>query len=130
MSEVTAAAVAGAIQHGEGAGPGKSGVSKVVRVAGVGIALMGSSVAHLDAEIDHGYSPARWFGVLSSLTGAVVAGVCIPLRIWPLVWVGAALQVVALVVPLLMNRMGLGHPANDQWAALKAGAKQARRAGA
>jgi len=125
MSEVTTAAV-GAIQYGEGAGPGKNGVSKVVRAAGVGIALMGSSVAHIDAEIDHGYSPARWAGVLISLTGAVAAGICVPLRIWALVGVGAALQVVAVIVPLLMNRAGFGHPANSRWAALKAEAERAR----
>lgn len=129
MSEVITAEVAGAIRQGEGAGPGQNGVAKVVRVAGVGMALMGSSVAHIDAEIDHGYSPARWAGVLISLTGAVAAGICIPLRIWPVVGFGAALQVVALIVPLLMNRAGLGHPSNARWAALKAEAEQARRGG-
>lgn len=102
--------------------------SKVVQVAGMGMSLMGSSAAHVDAHIDHGYSSARWGGVLTSLAGFVCAGFGIPFRIWPLVVVGAMLQLAAIVVAVVMNKAGHGHASNSQWAALKAEAKAARLA--
>jgi ABC-type arginine transport system ATPase subunit len=48
--------------------------------------------------------------------------------VWPLVVVGGALQVVAIAVALLMNKAGLGHDNNRQWAELKAQARAARQA--
>ena len=104
------------------------GFSKFTQAAGMGAALMGASVAHMDTEIDHGYSPARWAGVVISIVGFLAAGFGFPLQVWPLVAVGGALQVVAVVVALLMNKAGLGHDNNRQWAELKAQARAARQA--
>ena len=105
----------------------EKGHSKFVQAAGVGAAFMGASVAHMDTGIDHGYSAARWTGVLISMAGFVGAGIGLPLRMWPLVALGAALQVVAVVVALLMNKAGLGHDNNRRWAELKAQARAERQ---
>jgi hypothetical protein len=105
----------------------RKGSSKAAQAAGMGMALMGSSFARMDPEIDHGYSPARWAGVLTSMAGWLFAAFGLPLHVWPLVALGAALQVVAVLVTLLMNKAGLGHDDNRQWATLKAQAQAARR---
>jgi hypothetical protein len=105
----------------------KKGPSKAAQAAGMGMALMGSSYAHVDPGIDHGYSPARWAGVCTSMVGWLLAAFGLPLHVWPLVALGAALQVVAILVTLLMNKAGLGHDNNRQWATLKAQAQAARR---
>lgn len=105
----------------------KRGPSKAAQAAGMGMALMGSSFAHMDPKVDHGYSPARWAGVVTSIVGWLLAAFGLPLHVWPLVAVGAALQVVALLVTLLMNRAGLGHDNNRHWATLKAEAQATRR---
>jgi hypothetical protein len=106
----------------------KTSPSKIAQAAGMGMALMGSSYAHADPEIDHGYSPARWAGVLTSLAGWLVAAFGLPLHVWPLLALGAALQVVAVLITLLMNKAGLGHDNNRQWATLKAQSQAARPA--
>jgi hypothetical protein len=102
--------------------------SKMVQAAGVGMALMGSSLAHAEPHVDHGYAPARWTAVAISILGWLIGGIAYPFGIWALVAVGGALQIVAIVVNLSMNAAGLGPKSNDQWAAAKAAAKAARAA--
>jgi hypothetical protein len=109
-----------------------AGHSKVARVAGqaagVGMALMGSSLAASEPHVDHGYAPARWTAVTISALGWLVGGIAFPFGIWALVVIGGVLQIVALVVNLSMNAAGLGAKSNDDWAAAKAQAKAARAA--
>jgi hypothetical protein len=102
--------------------------NKLVQAAGMGMALMGSSLANASNEphIDHGYAPARWAAAVISIVGWVIGGVAFPFGIWALVAVGGVLQVVAIVVNLAMNAAGMGAKTNDRWAAAKAEAKAAR----
>jgi hypothetical protein len=108
------------------------GRSKVVKAAGqaagMGMALMGSSLAHAEPHVDHGYAPARWAASAVSILGFLIGGIAFPFGVWALVVVGGALQVVAVVVNLAMNAAGMGAATNDRWAAAKAEAKAARAA--
>lgn len=70
---------------------------------------------------NHGHSPARWTGVVISSVGALVGGVAFPFHQWAVVYVGAALQIVALIAVVAMNAAGYGVP--DVWGELKAEAK-------
>ena len=117
------------------AGKGHSKVAKAAsQAAGVGMALMGSSLAGnalgggIPEHTDHGYAPARWTASAISIIGFLIGGIAFPFGVWPLVVVGGALQIVAVIVNLAMNAAGLGAKANDQWALAKADAKAARRA--
>ncbi len=59
---------------------------------------------------NHGNTPAAWTAVFVALAGFVVGGVALMLSevSMPLFWVGVALQPIALVVYVVMNKMGLG----------------------
>jgi hypothetical protein len=70
---------------------------------------------------NHGHSPARWTATIISGVGFVIGGVAFPFHFWPAVYVGAALQVVALIAVASMNAAGYGVP--DVWGELKAEAK-------
>ena len=108
---------------------GRSKVAKVAgQAAGVGMALMGSSLAASEPHVDHGYAPARWTAVTISALGWLVGGIAFPFGIWALVVIGGVLQIVALIVNVSMNAAGLGAKSNDDWAAAKAQAKAARAA--
>ena len=116
-------------------GKGHSRVAHAAsQAAGVGMALMGSSLAGgalgggIPEHVDHGYAPARWTASLISIIGFLIGGIAFPFGVWPLVVVGGALQIVAVIVNLAMNAAGMGAEANDRWAAAKAEAKAARAA--
>jgi len=70
---------------------------------------------------NHGHSPARWTATIISGVGFVIGGVAFPFHVWPAVYVGAALQIVALIAVTSMNAAGYGVP--DVWGELKAEAK-------
>jgi hypothetical protein len=117
------------------AGKGHSKMAKAAsQAAGVGMALMGSSLAGnalgggIPEHTDHGYAPARWTASAISIIGFLIGGIAFPFGVWSLVVVGGALQVVAVIVNLAMNAAGMGAKANDQWALAKADAKAARAA--
>ena len=104
------------------------------QAAGVGMALMGSSLAGsalgggIPQHTDHGYAPARWTASAISIVGFLIGGIAFPFGIWALVVVGGVLQVVAVIANLAMNAAGMGAATNDRWAAAKAEAKAARAA--
>lgn len=109
----------------------RKGRAALTQVAGVGMALMGSSMpgtAAVDGapHVDHGYAPARWAAVSISGLGWVLGGIALPLGVIWLVVVGGVLQVVAIVVNLAMNAAGTGAAANDHWAKAKAQAAAER----
>lgn len=108
----------------------EKGHSKAGEIAGkaalVGMSMMGSSVAHTEPHADHGYAPARWAAAAISITGFLVGGIAFPFGIWALVVLGGVLQIVAVIVNLSMNAAGLGAKANDDWAAAKLKAAEAR----
>ena len=107
-----------------------SAPNKLVQAAGVGMALMGSSLAnaHNEPHTDHGYAPARWTAAAISILGFLIGGIAFPFGVWPVVVVGGVLQIVALITNLAMNAAGYGAKTNDAWAAAKAQAKAARAA--
>ena len=70
---------------------------------------------------NHGHSPARWTGTVISAAGFLIGGLAFPFHIWPVVYAGGALQIVALIVVGAMNAAGYGVP--DVWGELKAEAK-------
>jgi hypothetical protein len=107
-----------------------SAPNKLVQAAGVGMALMGSSLAnaHNEPHTDHGYAPARWTAAVISIIGWLVGGIAFPFGGWAFVIIGGVLQIVALAVNLAMNAAGYGAKTNDAWAAAKAQAKAARAA--
>lgn len=109
------------------------GRKALTQAAGVGMALMGSSMPGSTAvdgaaHADHGYAPARWAAVSISGLGWVIGGIAFPFGIIWLVVLGAVLQAVAIVVNLALNAAGYGAVANDQWASAKAQV-EAQRAG-
>ncbi|WP_203335766.1 HGxxPAAW family protein [Nocardioides limicola] len=64
---------------------------------------------------NHGNTPAAWTAVAVGLAGFVVAGVALMIRpvSLPLFWFGLALLPLALVVLVVMNKLGLGDQAVD-----------------
>lgn len=70
---------------------------------------------------NHGHSPARWTGTVISAVGFLIGGLAFPFHIWPVVYAGGALQIVALIAVGAMNAAGYGVP--DVWGELKAEAK-------
>jgi len=110
----------------------EKGSTKVAQAAGkaalVGMSMMGSSVAHTEPHVDHGYAPARWTASAISILGFLIGGIAFPFGVWALVVVGGVLQVVAVIANLAMNAAGMGAKTNVAWAAAKAEAKAARAA--
>jgi hypothetical protein len=61
---------------------------------------------------DHGNTPAAWAAVAVAMLGFVVAGIGLmfdPVKL-TIFWVGVALGVVALVLFVVMARMGMNGP--------------------
>jgi hypothetical protein len=59
---------------------------------------------------NHGNTPAAWTAVFVALAGFVVAGIALmlsPVNL-PLFWIGMVLLPVAMVVFVVMTKMGLG----------------------
>ncbi|MBD8869709.1 HGxxPAAW family protein [Nocardioides donggukensis] len=59
---------------------------------------------------NHGNTPAAWSAVFVALAGFVVGGIALMLSpvSMAMFWVGAALLPVALIVFVVMTKMGLG----------------------
>jgi hypothetical protein len=60
---------------------------------------------------NHGNTPAAWTAVFVALAGFVVAGIALmlsPVNL-PLFWIGMVLLPVAMVVFVVMTKMGLGN---------------------
>ena len=59
-------------------------------------------------EPGHGSSPAAWITVTIMLIGVALGTLMLFLNVIPLVYVGAAIVVVGLIVGWLLARMGFG----------------------
>lgn len=66
----------------------------------------GSGVEH--AGVSHGNTPAAWTAVVIGLLSFVVAGIGLVMGNDTVFWVGVALTPIALIVLLVMNKMGYG----------------------
>ena len=108
----------------------EKGQSALLKVAGAGMALLGSSTAGSvlaggsAGHVDHGQSVARWWGVALSIIGWLVGGVLFPFAGVPAVIIGGAFQIAALIVVPALNAAGYGRP--DVWGELRAEAAAER----
>jgi hypothetical protein len=111
----------------------EKGQSPLLKAAGAGMALLGSSTAGTAlaggsvAHADHGHSPARWWAVSLSFVGWLVGGILFPFAAVPAVVIGGVFQVAALVAGAALNAAGYG--VRDVWGEAKAEAA-AKRASA
>jgi hypothetical protein len=55
----------------------------------------------------HGNTPAAWTAVCLGLAAFIVAGIGLMIGSWVVFWVGVALAPLAVVVGLVMAKMGL-----------------------
>ncbi len=55
---------------------------------------------------NHGNTPAAWTAVFVGLASFVVAGIGLMVFSWPLFWIGCALTPVALIVFVVMGKLG------------------------
>lgn len=67
----------------------------------------GDEFIHHD-HIGHGATPAAWALNITVILGALCIGVGLIAEWWILVWIGVALFPVALVIGVVMKRMGYG----------------------
>lgn len=105
------------------------GQSALLKAAGAGMPLLGSSTAGTalpggtGEHVDHGHSIARWWGVALSFLGWLVGGILLPFAGVPAVVIGGVFQVAALIAVVALDAAGYGYP--DAWGELKAKAKAA-----
>jgi hypothetical protein len=59
-------------------------------------------------HVHHGRTLAAWTGSVIALIAFVVGGIAVVLQYWPLFWVSVALAVVAIIVTVILQRMGYG----------------------
>ena len=62
---------------------------------------------HYD-HIGHGSTPAAWTLSITIIVASVIAGVGFVIPEWTLVWIGAALVPVAVILGVVLKRMGYG----------------------
>jgi hypothetical protein len=62
----------------------------------------------ISEEGGHGSSPAAWTAVVIMLVGIAIATAALFLDVIPLVWLGAALVPVGLIVGGILKAVGLG----------------------
>ena len=55
----------------------------------------------------HGNTPAAWTAVIIALAAFIVAGIALIVGSWVMFWIGCALAPLALIVLLIMSKMGL-----------------------
>ncbi len=55
----------------------------------------------------HGNTPAAWTAVVVALLAFVVAGIALMVGSWLMFWIGVALAPVAIVVLVIMSKMGM-----------------------
>ncbi len=57
---------------------------------------------------DHGNTPAAWTAVIVGLAGFVVGGIGLMAGSMTMFWVGVALAPLAIVIGVVMSKMGYG----------------------
>lgn len=58
---------------------------------------------------DHGNTPAAWTAVIIALASFVVGGIGLMADSIDVFWIGVALTPIAIVVYVIMSKMGLGN---------------------
>jgi fatty acid desaturase len=59
-------------------------------------------------HVHHGRTLAAWTGSVIGLIAFVVGGIAVVIQNWPLFWACVGLAAVALIVTVVMQRMGYG----------------------
>jgi membrane protein YdbS with pleckstrin-like domain len=59
-------------------------------------------------HVHHGRTLAAWAGSVVALIAFIVGGIAVVIQNWPLFWVSVALAVVAIIVTVVLQRMGYG----------------------
>ena len=59
-------------------------------------------------NVHHGRTPAAWAGTVITLVAFIVGAIGLVLGNWLIFWVAAGLIVVALIVTLVLRKMGYG----------------------
>jgi len=59
-------------------------------------------------HVHHGRTLAAWTGSAIALVAFIVGGIAVVLKYWPMFWAAVALAAVALVVTVILQRMGYG----------------------
>jgi hypothetical protein len=59
-------------------------------------------------HVHHGRTVAAWTGSTIALIAFVVGGIAVVSQNWPLFWVSVVLAVVALIVTVVLQRLGYG----------------------
>jgi ABC-type bacteriocin/lantibiotic exporter with double-glycine peptidase domain len=59
-------------------------------------------------NVHHGRTVAAWTGSVIGLIAFVVGGIAVVIQNWPLFWASVVLAAVALIVTVVLQRMGYG----------------------
>jgi membrane protein YdbS with pleckstrin-like domain len=59
-------------------------------------------------HVHHGRTVAAWTGSVIALVAFIVGAIAVVFQIWPMFWAAVALAVVALIVTVVLQRMGYG----------------------
>ncbi|WP_084103948.1 HGxxPAAW family protein [Demequina sp. NBRC 110056] len=63
-----------------------------------------------EAHANHGKTTAAWVTNIGLMIAALVASIGIAIPVWPVVWVGVGLAVVALAAGASLRALGHGQP--------------------
>jgi fatty acid desaturase len=59
-------------------------------------------------HVHHGRTLAAWTGSVIGLVAFIVGGIAVVFKYWPMFWVAVGLAVVALIVTVVLQRLGYG----------------------
>jgi len=59
-------------------------------------------------HVHHGRTVAAWTGSVIGLVAFIVGAIAVVLQYWPMFWGAVGLAVVALIVTVVLQRMGYG----------------------
>jgi hypothetical protein len=59
-------------------------------------------------HVHHGRTLAAWTGSAIGLVAFIVGGIAVVKQYWPMFWVSVALAAIALIVTVVLQRMGYG----------------------
>ena len=59
-------------------------------------------------HVHHGRTLAAWAGSLIGLVAFIVGAIAVVLQHWPMFWASVGLAVVALIVTVVLQRIGYG----------------------
>ena len=59
-------------------------------------------------HVHHGRTLAAWVGSVIGLVAFIIGAIAVVIQYWPLFWAAVGLAVVALIVTVVLQRMGYG----------------------